>query len=257
MNKFNSPKGLAVCLALMLCLPVAAQQTGTATPPSPNSNPGGFPPPRQAYKIQTPTFLADYFSEATTDAAVPDDKGFIKRWLLLEPIEKPNRTNTVFTDSYLRQAFDTLYFRDQFTVLPKDGDKVKVGKQRLTWHALDSKLYNVKLYRFAAALKKPVYGILFWAVTVIDCPEDISDVRLSAGSNSASTWWLNGEQVLLLSGDRRMVVDDGLSPRLTLKKGRNILRGAIINGPGMSDFCVRFLREDGTPVKNITIITHQ
>lgn len=256
MNIFNLKKGLTACLAIMLCLPTMAQQTGTATTPAPNPSPEGFPP-RQAYKIQTPTYLSDYFSEVSQEAATPDNKGFIKRWLLLEPIEKPNRTNTIFTDSYLRQAFDTLYFRDQFTILPKNGDKVKVGKQQLKWHALDSKLYNVKLYRFAAALKKPVYGILLWAVTIIDCPEDISDVRLSAGSNSASAWWLNGEQVLLLSGDRRMVVDNALSHRLTLKKGRNILRGAIINGPGMSDFCVRFLREDGTPVKNITIITHQ
>jgi hypothetical protein len=50
-----------------------------------------------------------------------------------------------------------------------------------------------------------------------------------------------------------MVVDDGQSHRLTLKKGRNILRVAVINGPGMSDFCVRFVKEDGSPVKNITI----
>ena len=61
-------------------------------------------------------------------------------------------------------------------------------------------------------------------------------------------WWLNGEEALLLSGDRRMVKDDAMSQRLTLKKGRNILRGAIINGPGMSDFCVRFLDEKGNPV---------
>jgi hypothetical protein len=66
-------------------------------------------------------------------------------------------------------------------------------------------------------------------------------------------WWLNGEEVLLLSGDRRMVKDDAMSKRITLKKGRNILRGAIINGPGMSDFCVRFLDEKGLPVTNYTI----
>jgi hypothetical protein len=50
-----------------------------------------------------------------------------------------------------------------------------------------------------------------------------------------------------------MVMDDGVSSRLTLKKGKNILRGAIINGPGMSDFCVRFLDENGQPIRNITI----
>jgi hypothetical protein len=66
-------------------------------------------------------------------------------------------------------------------------------------------------------------------------------------------WWLNGEEVLLLSGDRRMVKDDAVSPRITLKKGINILRGAVINGPGMSDFCVRFIDEDGNPVMNYDI----
>ncbi|WP_280745239.1 MULTISPECIES: acetylxylan esterase [unclassified Parabacteroides] len=243
MNIIHRKTGLAMCLAALLALPAFAQN-----PPA-----GDFPPPRQAYKIQTPTYLADYFTEATPGVVSPDENGFIRRWLLLEPIDKPNRSNTVFTDSYLRQTFDTLYFKNQFSILPKDGDKVKVGKQKLAWHALDSKLYNVKLYRLAAGLKKQVYGVLFWAVTVIDCPEDMENVRFSAGSNSASMWWLNGEEVLLLSGDRRMVVDDGLSRRLTLKKGRNILRGAIINGPGMSDFCVRFMDENGMPVTNITI----
>ena len=44
-----------------------------------------------------------------------------------------------------------------------------------------------------------------------------------------------------------------MSQRLTLKKGKNILRCAVINGPGMSDFCVRFLDESGKPVTNYTI----
>ena len=219
----------------------------------------------------------EYFTPVTTKTAQPDDEGFIRRWMLLEPIEKPNRSNTVFTDTYLREHFYQTYFKDQFTIVPKDGQKVtatgsrvesgftrtpdrtqaqpepKPIKQTLTWHALDSRNYNVKLFRFADKLDKPVYGVLFWAVTVIDCPEDIPNVRLSVGSNSASMWWLNGEEALLLSGDRRMVRDDAMSSRLTLKKGRNILRGAIINGPGMSDFCVRFLDEEGKPVNNFTI----
>ena len=222
-----------------------------------------------------------YFSPATTASAKPDDEGFIRRWMLLEPIDKPNRGNTVFTDTYLREHFNMQYFKGQQTIVPKDGQKVKVSFQReevpagfgrgfgqeepakpeiktvnqtLTWHALDSENFNVKLFRFAEKWGQQVYGVLFWAVTIIDCPEDISNVRLSVGSNSASMWWLNGKEALLLSGDRRMVKDDAMSPRLTLKKGRNILRGAIINGPGMSDFCVRFLDESGKPVTNYSIL---
>ena len=59
--------------------------------------------------------------------------------------------------------------------------------------------------------------------------------------------------MLLLEGDRRMVEDDGMSPRLTLKKGRNVLRCAVINGPGLSDMCARFIDADGKPVANYTI----
>ena len=221
-----------------------------------------------------------YFSPVTTPTAQPDNDGFIRRWMLLDPIDKPNSGNTVFTDSYLREHFNREYFKGQQTILPKDGQKVKAvfkqeqapagfGRgfgqaapaqpevktvtQTLTWHALDSENFNVKLFRFAEKYGEKVYGVLFWAVTIIECEEDIENVRLAVGSNSASMWWLNGEETLLLSGDRRMVKVDAMSTRLTLKKGSNILRGAVINGPGMSDFCVRFLDEKGNPVKNYTI----
>ena len=197
--------------------------------------------------------IDNYFTPATAEATTPDNEGFIRRWTLLEPIDKPNRGNTVFTDSYIKEHLGMEYFKGQLSLLPKDGQKVKVGKQKLQWHKMDSKLYNVKLFRFATGLDKQYYGIVFLATTVIECDEDIQGVRLSVGSNSASMWWLNGEETLMLSGDRRMVADDGMSKRIMLKKGVNVLRGAVINGPGMSDFCVRFIDENGNPVKNIRI----
>jgi hypothetical protein len=204
-------------------------------------------------KSDTARSIAPYFTPATASKKTPDSEGFIQRWLLLEPINKPNRSNTVFTDSYIRTAFTTEYFPNQFTVLPKDGEKVKVGEQELTWHALESTNFNVKLFRFAYGLRKPVYGVLFWAVTVVNSPREMKNVRMAVGSNSASMWWLNGKEAVILSGDRRMVMDDCVSTRLTLNKGKNIIRGAVINGPGMSDFCVRFLDEKGEPIKDLTI----
>lgn len=206
-----------------------------------------------ATQSDTTRSIAPYFTPATTKKKTPDSEGFIQRWLLLEPINKPNRSNTVFTDSYIRTAFTTEYFPNQFTVIPKDGEKVKVGEQELTWHALESSIFNVKLFRFAYGLRKPVYGVLFWAVTIVNSPQEMKNVRMAVGSNSASMWWINGNEAVILSGDRRMVMDDCVSTRLTLNKGKNIIRGAVINGPGMSDFCVRFLDEKGEPIKNLTI----
>ena len=222
--------------------------------------------------------LAPYFSTPTEEAMQPDDRGFIRRWLLLDPISKPNRGNTVFVDSYVRTNLDTGWNKGEF-VLPKEGDKetmtvefqkpvdmsagrpawgaapeTEMKKVKLAWHALDGKLFNVKLYRYAVGTETGRYGMICRAVTVIDVPEDLENVRLAVGSNSASMWWIDGEEALILSGDRRMVMDDGVSKRMTLKKGRHILTGAVINGPGMSDFCVRFVDEQGNPVMNYNIL---
>jgi hypothetical protein len=200
-----------------------------------------------------PRSIAPYFTQATSPSKAPDQDGFLQRWLLLEPINKPNRTNTVFTDTYVRNAMNAEYFPNQLAAIPHNGDKVTVAGQELTWHALDSTSFNVKLFRFAHGLNKPTYGVLFWAVTILDSPREIKNVRMAVGSNSASMWWLNGKEAVGLFGDRRMVMDDCVSKRLTLNKGRNVIRGAVINGPGLSDFCVRFIDENGAPIKNITL----
>ena len=184
-----------------------------------------------------------YFTPVESGAAPsrPDDQGFIRRWRMMEPIAVDVRSNVVFTDSWLRAKFS-----EELAKLSEQSKKANGRK----WHNLDSETYNMKLFRFAEKYGKQTYGSFFWCETVIDCPEQLQDIRLAAGSNGASMWWLNDEEVLLLEGDRRMVEDDGMSKRLTLEKGRNILRCAVINGPGLSDFCVRFLDEKGNPIIN-------
>jgi len=219
-----------------------------------------------------------YFDTPTSEPAQLDNEGFIRRWTVLEPISKPNHTNTVFVDSYLDEVFAKEYFKNQMTCIPKDGETVKAvcetvemptdfrrmdpnaeikrtfSTEKLKWHKIDSKNYNIKLLRFGEFQTKRLYGVIYWVVTVINCDKDMENVRLSVGSNSASKWWINGDQALILSGDRRMVADDCMSERLTLKKGENVIRGAIINGPGMSDFCVRIVDENGKVIKSgITI----
>ena len=198
------------------------------------------------------TNLEKYMVPASGETARPDKDGFIRRWLLLEPISKPHRSNNVFTESYLREVLGQTYFPGQLgDVLPKDGAKVK----KLRWHAMDSKSFNIKLFRFASSLSDEHYGLLYWMAIVVNCKEDIPNVRLATGSNGASMWWVNGGEAVLMDGDRRMVVDDCASELLTLKKGRNVIWGAVINGPGLSDCCVRFLDADGKPVTNFTVST--
>ena len=89
--------------------------------------------------------------------------------LLLEPIESNG-----LTDSAVQAAVKKEYFANQFTIVPRDGDKVTAGDAQLTWHAVDTRLYNVNLYHFAHALGKPTSNVLFWVVTVVNCPDEIS-----------------------------------------------------------------------------------
>ncbi len=124
----------------------------------------------------------------------------------------------------------------------------------LAWHAVDTRNYNVNLYHFAYALNKPTSNVLFWAVTVVDVaaraagrpPGDRLERRLGVvgqrrGSRSA------------LYNDRQAVIDDGVSKRLTLRQGANVIRAAIVNAGGATDFCARFIDEAGQPVKRFTV----
>ena len=157
------------------------------------------------------------------------------------------------TDSAVRATVEKEYFPNQLTVIPRDGETVTVGDDQLTWHALDTTNYNVNLYHFAYALNRPTSNVLFWAVTRVEVPREIRNVRLAIGSNAASIWWLNGQEVIGIYGDRQAVIDDGVSKRVTLNKGLNTIRAAVINAGGATDFCARFLDADDNPVKGISV----
>jgi hypothetical protein len=187
-------------------------------------------------------------TKPTTPQKAPGLDGFIQRWLLLEPIGV-----TGLTESAVQAAVKKEYFPDQFTVIPHDDDKLTVGDAQLTWHAVDTKNYTVNLYHFAHALGRPTSDVLFWAVTIVNCPREMRGVRLAIGSNAASVWWVNGKEVIGIYGDRQTVIDDGVSKRLTLNKGPNIVRAAVVNGGGATDFCARFLDADDKPLKGFTV----
>jgi len=250
MHRKRKPLLSATPFVVVLFALLLGALTASAQGPGPGQRPSLPPIP---LKSDTAHILSKHFLPASAARKAPDAKGFIQRWLVLEPVKKDIVRNNIFTDNYLRTTFAADNFSGDYTAVPRNGETVKVGNQELKWYALDSKVFNFNLYHFTYALNKPKYGILVWLVTVIDCPEEIQNVRMAAGCNSGSMWWLNGREAILLSGDRDMIADNVTSDRLTLKKGRNVIRGAVINGPGMANFCIRFLDEKGSPVKNLGV----
>ena len=189
------------------------------------------------------------FARPVATAKAPDANGFLQQWMILEPI----RVAGQLTDSAVQTLVKTTHFPNQLTVVPRNGDSVKAGDADLVWHLVDTDRYNVNLYHFAYGLKKPTSNVLFWIVTVVDSPREMSGVRLAIGSNAASVWWVNGAEVIGIYNDRQTVIDDGVSKRLTLKKGPNVIRAAVVNAGGATDFCARFLDGDDKPLRGISV----
>jgi hypothetical protein len=195
---------------------------------------------------------ATALSRPTTATRPVDARGFIQRWLVLEPISVPGQ----LTESAVHAVIKGAQLPGAFAKLPPDGMVVDHNGP-LRWHAVETGDYNLNLYHFAWMLSKPTSNVLFWIVTTVDAPAEMHDVRLAIGSNAASEWWLNDESVITLYNDRQSVIDDGVSKRLTLKKGRNVIRAAIINAGGATDFCARFLDSNDQPVTGLTVSLQQ
>ncbi len=239
----------------LVVLWVAQSALVSAQPPG---GPGGGQGPRNnlppiPITSDTTHTLTKYFTTPSAAKKGINADGFIQRWKVLEPVKKDIARNSILTDSYVRTTLTADNFSTDYTIVPKKDEKVKIGNEELKWYVLDTKTFNFNLYHFTYAIEKPRYGILVWLVTVVDCPQEMKNVRMTAGSNSSSMWWLNGQEIMILSGDTDLVADNMASSRLTLKKGKNIIRGAVINGPGMANFCVRFIDEKGVPIKDISI----
>jgi hypothetical protein len=192
---------------------------------------------------------ASSLARPTAPAKAPNADGFLQRWLILEPIPVSGQ----LTDSAVQTAVKTEHFPDQLTIIPRAGDTLSVGDTKVAWHAVDTIGYNVNLYHFAYALNKPTSNVLFWVVTVVNAPRELTGVRLAIGSNAASVWWVNDKEVIGIYNERQTVIDDGVSKRLALKQGPNVVRAAIVNAGGHTDFCARFLDGQDRPLKDITV----
>jgi hypothetical protein len=220
---------MRIALAIVLLCVAGSWCFAEGEPPSPRPAAPTLTPPRGANRPV-------------------DARGFIHRWLVLEPVPVAGR----LTEPAVQEALQLAALPDADQALPNDGDVATVNGSPLRWHAVDTTNYNVNLFHFAWALSKPTSNVLFWVVTTVDSPREMTEVRLAIGSNAASRWWLNGEPVIALNDDRQSVIDDGVSRRLTLHKGRNVIRASIINGGGATDFCARFLDGNDQPISGLT-----
>ena len=229
-----------------VALPIAVALAATTIVPVGGAQAPAPPPAATAAAARPP---AASLARPATPTKPPNVDGFLQRWLLLEP----QPFNGQLTETAVQAAVGNDEFRNLLATFPRDGDMVKMGNSQLTWRAVDTLAYNVNFYHFAYALNKPTSNVMFSVATVVHAPRELTGVRLAIGSNAASVWWVNGQEVIGIYNDRQTVIDDGVSKRLTLKQGANVIRGVILNAGGATDFCARFLDSDNRPLKGITV----
>ena len=66
------------------------------------------------------------------------------------------------------------HFPNQLTVVPRDGEKATAGNEQLTWHAVDTKNYNVNLYHFAYERGQEDDKPTFLGRDDVNCPRELT-----------------------------------------------------------------------------------
>jgi hypothetical protein len=169
-------------------------------------------------------------------------EGFVMRWAMLGPVGLgPEGAN--HSEAGQKAFFDREWWPGLKASQPKAGDKVSIGGTELRWDVLEST-------DFYADLGVPENSIHFLAAHVVS-EADVADAVLLTGSDDSAIWWLNGTEVQRVYSGRGIAKDQDRSKPVALRKGVNVLLGAVINGGGPTGGCARFVDKDGKPLAGL------
>jgi hypothetical protein len=179
----------------------------------------------------------------------PDTDGYINHWLVLEGFELGDKASDHSEESQ-KNFLTQEAFANEFKAQPKDGDKVKitlpeVTSTEVTWKAREGENGVLNF--------DEVDNVMFISVVYITSDVEITEAKLSIGSDDSSSWRINGTEVLAVYEGRGVEPDANESSPFTLVKGTNVILASVINGSGPSGLSARILDKTGTPVKNVVV----
>ena len=111
----RKPVFLLPALFALLAIHSVALTASAQTPPPAQGPPRANLPPIPLVTDNTHT-LTKHFSIAAATPKPPNEKGFIQRWLVLEPVKKDIARNNILTDNYLKTTFAADNFSKDFTL---------------------------------------------------------------------------------------------------------------------------------------------
>jgi len=191
-------------------------------------------------------FVAVMVVSSVASAATfkPDDEGFIRNWLLLEPITLDEKAGSHDEDNQ-KDFIEKEQYAGLKASAPKDGEKVKVGDKEMAFKAFQA---DDSIITFPEG-----DNTMNIAVTYIVAEADMADVKLKIGSDDSSVWYLNGKEIIKVYAGRGTEKDQDTSSTVSLAKGANVLICKVINGGGPTGMCARFVDKADAAVKNVTI----
>ena len=89
-----------------------------------------------------------------------------------------------------------------------------------------------------------------YAVTYVDCPEELSGIRMKTGSDDQVKVFLNGKEVLKVT-EARSAEKDQDTTEVTLRKGVNVLVVKVVNEKVDWSCCVRFVDKNDKSITNL------
>src|SRR5678815_2004641 len=82
---------------------------------------------------------ASSLASPDSPSKAPDADGFIRRWLVLEPIPVPPQLGEAAVQTLVKDA----RFAAQRTAMPSAGERAVIGDRQVAWHAVDTLGYNL------------------------------------------------------------------------------------------------------------------
>lgn len=185
----------------------------------------------------------------------PDAQGYIHHWLLLDPIALDNALEHV--EEVEKPMFAREYFKGHLTANPAKSDWAIINGKEHRWRefSVPETDYQLDLAAFTAEHNTISESCMFMGVAYVLAEQDIPNVKLAIGSDDSSLWWVNGAEVIRVYESRGVVEDNDVSKPLTLKKGVNVVRFAVIQGDGPTGACARFIDAADKPVTGIQVLS--
>lgn len=188
-------------------------------------------------------FSAAQFASAADAPLKPDDKGFIRDWLLLAPIQLAGENTGADEIDKPQVPFES-------ALQPKAGDAITIAGKAIKWRAIKAKDY---FFDVNEILGRAHENVTAYAVAYVVAPKEITGAQLLMGSNDQGKVYLNGKEVVKFAETRTLDPDTDKATGLTLKAGINVVVFKVINENNNWQGCLRFTDAAGKPLAGLTL----